>query len=108
MLQSTVSCNTETEIEIEKRITTSCPPVTSEFTQFWQSYPKKIGKSAALKVWEKIKNRPPIETILTAIENQKNSNQWKKENGQFIPNPTTWLNQGRWDDEIFVKKSKWD
>lgn len=23
-----------------------------------------------------------------------------KENGRYIPNPTTWLNQGRWDDEV--------
>jgi hypothetical protein len=31
---------------------------------------------------------------------QKTSAQWQKDNGQYIPNPATWLNQGRWDDEI--------
>jgi hypothetical protein len=25
--------------------------------------------------------------------------QWRKDGGQFIPNPATWLNQGRWDDQ---------
>lgn len=26
--------------------------------------------------------------------------QWRKDNGQYIPNPATWLNQGRWDDVL--------
>lgn len=30
---------------------------------------------------------------------QKKSEQWTKSNGQFIPNPLTWINQGRWDNE---------
>ena len=28
--------------------------------------------------------------------------QWTKEGGQYIPNPTTWLNQGRWDDKTEI------
>jgi hypothetical protein len=27
------------------------------------------------------------------------ADQWQRENGRFIPNPATWINQGRWDDE---------
>ncbi len=38
----------------------------------------------------------------TAIEVQKQSEQWTKDNGRFIPNPATWLNQGRWEDELPV------
>jgi hypothetical protein len=42
-------------------------------------------------------------TLLPAMERtlkrQKNSHDWTKENGQYIPNPATWLNQGRWMDE---------
>ena len=38
--------------------------------------------------------------MLSAIDTQKKSDQWKKDNGQFIPNPTTWLNQRRWEDEL--------
>ena len=30
----------------------------------------------------------------------KQTEQWKKDNGKFIPYPATWLNQERWTDEI--------
>lgn len=40
---------------------------------------------------------------MTAVERQKCSDQWTQNNGQFIPHPATWLNQGRWDDELPVK-----
>ena len=69
-----------------------------EFLSFWAAYPKKIGKDAAWKSWKKTK--PPIEEVLSAISAQIETPAWKKEGGQFIPNPATWLNQGRWKDEI--------
>ncbi len=72
-----------------------------DFERFWKAYPKKIGKSLCLRKWKAIKPTPElVETMLTAIENQKQSDSWKKEQGQFIPNPHTWLNQGRWEDEV--------
>ena len=37
--------------------------------------------------------------ILTALNWQKKSEQWLKDNGQFIPYPATYLNQRRWEDE---------
>lgn len=72
-----------------------------DFEQFWAAYPKKIGKSLCLRKWKAIKpSAELVETMLTAIETQKQSDSWKKEQGQFIPNPHTWLNQGRWEDEV--------
>jgi uncharacterized protein YdaU (DUF1376 family) len=70
-----------------------------QFDMFWEAYPRKVGKKAARRAWDKAKDRPPIEKVLEAIERHKNSEQWVRENGQFIPHPTTWLNQGRWSDE---------
>lgn len=40
--------------------------------------------------------------MLNAIEIAKQSMQWNKDNGQYIPNPATWLNQKRWEDEIII------
>jgi hypothetical protein len=72
-----------------------------EFDSFWNEYPKKVGVDAAWSAWKKRNgDRPNIEAIIKAIEEQKRSDQWQKEKGQFIPNPATWINQGRWDDEI--------
>lgn len=69
----------------------------SDFDLFWSSYPKKVGKEAARKAWKKLKPNLPL--ILKALQWQTESAQWSKENGQFIPNPATYLNQGRWQDE---------
>lgn len=72
----------------------------SGFDDFWKSYPSKVGKEAALKAWKKIKpDAALIEAMLDAIHDQKKGAKWLKDNGQYIPNPATWLNQGRWDDE---------
>lgn len=72
----------------------------SEFEQFWKAYPKKIGgRKNALRAWNKAKDRPSIQNILMAIELAKQTEQWKRDSGQYIPYPATWINQGRWADE---------
>jgi hypothetical protein len=72
----------------------------ARFARFWAVYPNKTGKAAALKAWQKHK---PSETltdmIINAVERQKHWPTWTRDNGRFIPNPATWLNQGRWDDQ---------
>ncbi len=74
---------------------------TSDFLVFWSAYPKKIGKGSAYKAWKKIKSTKELLTeMLSAIKKQINSNDWKKENGQYIPHPSTWLNTNRWEDEL--------
>jgi hypothetical protein len=71
------------------------------FDEFWKAYPKKVGKEAARKVWMKVKpDKALFIKMLEAVETAKKSKQWQKDNGQYIPNPSTWLNQGRWDDEL--------
>ena len=71
----------------------------SVFDAFWSVYPKKTGKEAARKAFKKIpKSAHPL--LVPAVEAQKKSRQWTEDNGRFIPNPATWLNQGRWEDEV--------
>jgi hypothetical protein len=72
-----------------------------QFDQFWAIYPKKVGKKAALNIWTRLKpDKDLLEQILRAVEKQKKLDQWTKDGGQFIPNPATWLNQCRWEDEL--------
>lgn len=66
------------------------------FAQFWDAYPKKRGKAAALKAWRKWK--PPLDAVLEALKWQTVSADWAKDAGQFIPHPATYLNHGRWED----------
>lgn len=70
------------------------------FEKFWSAYPRKEGKQKAKAAFEKV--NVPLEVLLTAIEKQKESAQWSKDNGQFIPHPTTWLNGKRWEDEVVM------
>lgn len=70
------------------------------FERFWSAYPKKVGKDAARKAFDKRKPDDGLVLVmLDAIALQANSEGWRKDGGQFIPNPATWLNQGRWQDE---------
>lgn len=73
------------------------------FVQFWDKYPKKKGKQSAEKAFQKIApDEALFKTMLNAIEEQKKSAEWQKDNGQYIPHPATWLNGRRWEDEIKV------
>ena len=68
------------------------------FDAFWSAYPKKVGKGDARRAFGKVP-KSVWPKLVPAVEAQKNSRQWQEEGGRFIPNPATWLNQGRWDDE---------
>jgi hypothetical protein len=75
--------------------------IDQRFVIFWEQYPRKVAKGAALKAWHKIKpDKSLLDRILDAIVRAKRSEQWKRDGGQYIPHPATWLNQGRWDDEL--------
>ena len=69
----------------------------AQFEEFWKAYPKKRNKETCLKWY--MKNKPTEEEqkqILLAIAFFKNDQQWKDE--QYIPYPSTFLNQKRWED----------
>lgn len=73
------------------------------FQAFWAQYPRKQNKQEARQVWEKLKPAPPLQAeILTAIAAQRQSDQWVKEGGRYIPLPSTWLHNRRWEDEAFT------
>ena len=71
------------------------------FDQFWEAYPAKVGKGDAIKAWKKITSLIPetLELILQALSWQRDCPAWLKDDGQFIPNPATYLNGKRWLDE---------
>lgn len=64
------------------------------FEAFWKAYPRKTGKEAARKAWAFAMGVTTPERVEAAVRAYK----WP-EDPRFIPHPSTWLNQGRWDDE---------
>ena len=93
-------CNGTEQNRTEQKQNKKAESFDSLFERFWKCYPNKVGKDAAKKSFDK---RKPDDELLgqmmAALENQKASDKWTKDNGQYIPNPATWLNQGRWKDE---------
>jgi hypothetical protein len=75
------------------------------FDKFWKEYPKKIDKAKCKKWFDKNKpNEQLVNKMIETIVRFKNyAEQWKRDNGQYIPYPLTWLNGGRWDDELTVE-----
>ncbi len=71
------------------------------FESFWKLYPKKKGKKEAEKAWRKVK-AGDVPEIMQALAVEIRSEQWLKNGGQYIPNPATWLNGERWNDEVQV------
>lgn len=76
------------------------PQNADAFDAFWNAYPKKKDKVRARASFEKLKaDDELLRIILAAIDEQRMSEDWQKENGRFIPYPATWLNGHRWEDE---------
>lgn len=95
----------EKETNKEKENSEEVKPVSKSniyeerFKEFWKRYPRK-EKKAKCKEWY-LKNKPSEELhrdILFGITFYSSTDEWKKENGNFIPHPSTFLNQKRWED----------
>jgi hypothetical protein len=70
------------------------------FATFWQAYPRKVGKAAAWRAWQKHKpNVALLAQMLAALEWQCRQDDWRREGGRFIPHASTWILGGRWEDE---------
>lgn len=67
------------------------------FLEFWELYPKKVDKEGCRKAFKRIKKLKEVfPEIIRALEIQRQSEQWTKDNGQFIPYPKTYIHQERW------------
>lgn len=88
--------NAEGEVEKEKR-----PPSPPGFDDFWNTYPRREGKRAALKVFPKAVNRAgSVDVVLEGARRYAENVGQRKVEQEFIAHPTTWLNQDRWEDEL--------
>lgn len=71
----------------------------TNFDKFWNLYPRKIGKIGVMtKYWPRACRYDSPENIIAGLEAQLPMLQAKER--EYIPHPSTWLNEGRWMDEI--------
>jgi len=75
------------------------------FENFWQQYPRKIGKLTAKRSWEKLSQENQQKALEAIVEHRK---YWsaKGTDWEFIPHASTWLNQERFEDQIVIQEKK--
>lgn len=70
------------------------------FDRFYNAYPRKTSREKAFRVWQELNpTAETVEKIMKAVEVQRNCEQWKKENGRYIPYPENYLLGRRWEDD---------
>lgn len=69
----------------------------SFFDVFWGEYPVKRSKTKAMEKFNKLSKEMQLMIIEDVKKRKKEDSQWAK---GFIPHPTTYLNQERWEDEM--------
>src|SRR3954467_12416889 len=67
------------------------------FAEFWSAYPRRVGKLAAKKAFDRALNFTTPQAIKEGAE--RYARERNGQDQQFTKHPTTWLNAGCWDDE---------
>lgn len=84
----------------EGKNNTTANMFSDEFELFWREYPNKKGKAVAWRKWKRDKLDRQSGEIMRSLAEHKVSVDWIKDNGQYIPHGSTWINQERWKDEL--------
>ena len=71
--------------------------IDQQFEDWWQYYPRKVGKIPARKAYDKAIKKMTHEELIEAAQIFSQQCQYKEKD--FIPHASTWLNSERWLDE---------
>lgn len=105
-IEKEIELDKEKELELNKEKNNV---QVDRFAEFWQAYPKRKKKGDAEKAFKKIKPTQELhDKIMFAISKAKQSKDWLKDNGQYIPYPATWLNAKCWEDELETEVNTYD
>jgi len=71
------------------------------FLEFWNCYPRRLGKkAAAAKFSAAVKSGISSQHLIQAAASYADHCRENRIEERFIKHPTTWLHQGCWDDEL--------
>jgi len=68
----------------------------AEFQHFWRVYPRRVGKRMAWEAWKSVLTDVDAVTLIHSAEAYANDPNREQ---RFTAHPTTWLKQGRWEDD---------
>ena len=99
--ESTRTSHSSEPVKEPKTLCTSEVELAEAFEVFWKLYPNKKAKANARKAWDKLKPSTELrQTLMTALGSHRLSRDWTKDDGQYVPMASTWLNGERWHDEL--------
>lgn len=67
------------------------------FAEFWDAYPRRVGKLAAQRAFAKALKATTAAEIIAGA--RRYAEQRRGQDSKFTKHPTTWLNGGCWTDE---------
>lgn len=113
--KSVADTDTDTDLEAEELKSSPSPatpddappdpkPVAypASFEAFWTAYPRKVGKKAALGAFQKARKLATVQQLCTGAARYAAD---PNREDAFTAHPTTWLNEGRWDDDPLPDRS---
>lgn len=93
----------EPSVSIKEPSDTQSGGLENEFEAFWAEAPRKAAKSKARQAYAKARKEVTAETLIGAMKAYARTQ--ATTDPQYIAYPATWLNQGRWTDELSVPAS---
>lgn len=81
--------------------------ILESFERFWSVWPRsnhKVNKKACFQKWKARKLYEKEAEIMHCLNLWKLTENWNKQNGDFIPQPATWLNQNRWEVDVQISR----
>ena len=84
--------------------------ILDKFFEFWEAYPRsnrKVNKTGCMKLWQSQKLEQIGDKIINHVKIMADTD-WKKDNGQWIPMPATYLRQERFNIESSPKRKVWE
>ena len=69
----------------------------ADFERLWAAYPaaRRVNRKSCRKAFDTV--TVPIDELLDALERQKSSDEWIKQDGKYIPGMFKWISESRWE-----------
>jgi hypothetical protein len=78
----------------------------SRFDEFYQAYPKRVGRKRALEAWQIQGLEDLAEKLISDVKRRAlEDGRWLE---GFVPDPVTYLEEERWTDEIQPRRTAGD
>jgi hypothetical protein len=93
LIQENQSQNTSRDLALR-----SLPTRPDAFDDFWAAYPRKVGKPAARQAFTRALRTGGTLDAMAAGLNAWTAYWTERDEPEYVPHPSTWLNQRRWED----------